>query len=493
MENEQNVLVFEDNYDDGRIKKNKRKRRIIKVVFFLLLAGGVVGGIYYMKVNKAIDRAPGQREMFGREEGNATQGVMASGITMIGMAEEFFSPDYLDTELEIEEVYLHSGEEVEEHTPILKITESSLEGALRELEHELTNASLAYRAGVLEYEQSEITAKYDYESAVLQGNQAETIYNRTIADLQKKLDDAKEAYEEAAADIAEYEEALANDSYADDYDIEGLREDSQKYYDMVCEYMSQFEEITSADLEAGRIKGAKQDELSLYRELWNLYKETTEQYTKAKEDYQNDIDTANKKLQELYIEIETLNASYIQAIADFETQSVQANATYQTSLAKATLAQDDYDTAIKKAQETLEELKDAKADAQENLDEFKAVIGDGILYTEKQGTVVMIPYENGDELMGNSLVLAYSDTSTVTIRVSVDQSDIAKLTVGDIAEVVISDYGNFKGTITEINPISSSSGRSSITYQVTVTLEGDVKELSANLTAQVVFDVKGDK
>jgi hypothetical protein len=56
------------------------------------------------------------------------------------------------------------------------------------------------------------------------------------------------------------------------------------------------------------------------------------------------------------------------------------------------------------------------------------------------------------------------------------------------------DYDNYEGVITAINPNTSSSSRSSVTYTVTVELQGDVSELSQNLTATVMFkDAKEEK
>ena len=53
--------------------------------------------------------------------------------------------------------------------------------------------------------------------------------------------------------------------------------------------------------------------------------------------------------------------------------------------------------------------------------------------------------------------------------------------------MVAYEAGTFDGIVTEINPVSNSFGRSSVTYTVTVPLSGDVSTLSANITARVSF------
>ena len=54
---------------------------------------------------------------------------------------------------------------------------------------------------------------------------------------------------------------------------------------------------------------------------------------------------------------------------------------------------------------------------------------------------------------------------------------------------MVSEYGNYDGTVSSVNPVSSSSGRSGVTYSVVLELTGDVSALSQNLSATVYFGV----
>ena len=53
---------------------------------------------------------------------------------------------------------------------------------------------------------------------------------------------------------------------------------------------------------------------------------------------------------------------------------------------------------------------------------------------------------------------------TVTVTASVDQSDIASVSIGESVTVEISDHGTFRGTVSKINPVSQSNSKSSIYY-----------------------------
>jgi len=71
----------------------------------------------------------------------------------------------------------------------------------------------------------------------------------------------------------------------------------------------------------------------------------------------------------------------------------------------------------------------------------------------------------------------------------IDQADIAKIDIGDLAYVIIDAYGEYTGVVEEINPISTSTSRTSITYEVTVSIESEDGNLTSNLVAGVYFEM----
>ena len=92
----------------------------------------------------------------------------------------------------------------------------------------------------------------------------------------------------------------------------------------------------------------------------------------------------------------------------------------------------------------------------------------------------------GQYLTSDSTVFIYSNPEEISVTVSVDQSDIASLSVGDSA-VVVSGTQTYKGSITQINPVTPSESRAIVTYHVTVTLAGDTQGLETNQSVTVIF------
>lgn len=212
-----------------------------------------------------------------------------------------------------------------------------------------------------------------------------------------------------------------------------------------------------------------------------------EKYTSALEEYEAEIASVELTLQKLLSRLETAREDFTDAQVAYQKKSLNAKNVYETAVVKGKTAQDDYDTQLASLKDSLDRLQDAREEADSNLALFEELVGDGYLYTEESGTVLMLMAEEGKALAGGSMVFAYSNPEKISVSVSVSQNDIAKLYVGETASVVISDYGNYSGVIETINPISSSNSRTSVSYTVTVKLQGDVGGLDANLTAGVIF------
>ena len=139
--------------------------------------------------------------------------------------------------------------------------------------------------------------------------------------------------------------------------------------------------------------------------------------------------------------------------------------------------------------------KSTYEDAKTNLELFESSVGDGYFYASEDGTILRTMVRAEQDLTSDAVVFAYSNPKELTVTVSVEQSDIAKLTVGDSAYVQSSAGSGFTGVITAIDPVSSSSSRTSVTYSVTVqiTAEDEENSLSANESVTVVFGMTDEE
>ena len=243
-------------------RKKYKKWIIVALVLVLTLGGGSVAAvvILHRNSNRSEFSMPGNMAGLTFTEDM----IAASGVTNVGITEASFDVGNLTTELEIEEVYAVSGEEVTAGDKILKLTEDSVEEARKELERALEDAELAYRTGAIEYEQNLITAEYTRDSAILTGQQAKEVYDETVASLQSAVTRAEEELQDAEDDIAEYESYVNDGSYKSYFKVDEYQaiydENLKALTDKLDEWGVGWSQITGGS--AGSVQALK-----LFREL----------------------------------------------------------------------------------------------------------------------------------------------------------------------------------------------------------------------------------
>lgn len=509
-------------------KPGKKKKLLIGAgIIMLAAAAGTGATVWYLSERGEIQQREGAPEMelsFGEDV------ITAGGSTSVGMQEENFELDYIDTELVIEEVYLSSQDEVEAGTAILKLTDESVETARRELEEKATQADLDYREALLDGEEEKITAQQTLDTSLLNGTYATYTYEESLKEYEEEIESLQEQIEEAQELVDEYTASIESDYYYTYYEVAEKEEElnstfaalMQLYEEWDVEYLEDQYQVASigsssegsgsdasgmsADASGtggsagasgggmgaqGGGGGTSNDstKLTVYDMLDEEVQENEAAYEEALENYEDAKATAEASLAQAQTNLELLKIQLEEAQIEYEKQQVSSQSDYDAAVSESGSAQETWQTEIERIDDEISVALNAKEEADENLQEFEEVIGDGYLYTTSAGTVMMVNVREETDLTGGSMALAYSNPETVTVTASVDQEDIASIEIGEEAVVAISDYGNFDGTVTSINPVSASSSRSSVTYSVVVELTGDVSELSQNLSANVYFGV----
>ena len=482
-------------------KKNK-KWIIVALVLVLTLGGGSVAAVVILHKNNSQSDFSMPGNMAGLTF--TEDMIAASGVTNVGITEASFDVENLTTELEIEEVYAVSGEEVTAGDKILKLTEDSVEEARKELERALEDAELAYRTGAIEYEQNLITAEYTRDSAILTGQQAKDVYDETVASLQSAVTRAEEELQDAEDDIAEYESYVNDGSYKSYFKVDEYQaiydENLKALTDKMDEWGISWSQVTgsgggstqlSADVSGNNAQpqSGGTSNASILASLYSILEQNLKDLEEAEDKYEDAVTNASFNLQTLQLKLSSLQQAVTEAKENYEIQQAQAKLTYETSLSGAERAESDYNTTVEKVKSDLAALKSTYEDAKENLELFESSVGDGYFYASEDGTILRTMVRAEQALTSDAVVFVYSNPKELTVTVSVDQSDITKLTVGDSAYVQSSAGSGYTGVITAIDPVSSSSSRTSVTYSVTVQInvEDEEDSLSANESVTVVF------
>ena len=502
--NEIKQLIFSHKKDSARQKNKKARKKwiITALILVLALSGGSMATVMILHKNSSRSEFTLQDNLAGL---NFTEDMIAaSGVTNVGITEETFDVENLTTVLEIEEVYAASGEEVTAGDKILKLTEDSVEEARKELERALEDAELAYRTGAIEYEQDLITAEYTRDSAILTGQQAKEVYDETVASLQSAVTRAEEELQDAEDDIAEYESYVNDGSYKSYFRVDEYQaiydENLKALTDKMDEWGISWSQVTgsgggstqlSVDVSGNNAQpqSGGTSNASILASLYSILEQNLKDLEEAEDKYEDALTNAAFELQTLQLKLSSLQQAVTEAKENYEIQQAQAKLTYETSLSGAERAESDYNTTVEKAKSDLAALESTYEDAKENLELFESSVGDGYFYASEDGTILRTMVRAEQALTSDAVVFVYSNPKELTVTVSVDQSDITKLTVGDSAYVQSSAGSGYTGVITAIDPVSSSSSRTSVTYSVTVQInvEDEEDSLSANESVTVVF------
>ena len=208
--------------------------------------------------------------------------------------------------------------------------------------------------------------------------------------------------------------------------------------------------------------------------------------------YQEQIDAGVDLSASLTEEQENYDKLYTKLVAaknNYTTKSIEAEKTLKEAELSAKNASSQYSVDVSGADSDITDAKDTLSDAEEALEAFEAAIGDdGTIYAEYTGNITDLSYEAGDTISSGATVATFSNTDAVTITVSVSEEDITNIAVGDVVEIELSAYEDqtFAGEVESIDT-SSSSGSSTVSYNVTAAFTGDITGIYTDMTGNVTF------
>ena len=475
----------------GKDPLMKKKVIIVVVAGVVVLIGIIAAAILFMG-KRSDPWQQGELSDMAQQNGAA---FAAYGITSIGTVEETFPISGQETYLEVEEIYITSGESVKADTKLVKFTEESVKALREELKQTEKETSLAYRAGVIEFEQEKINLVYERDSAILAGEQAQEVYEETIRGLDDGVTRAKEALDEAKEELFDYQEKLNSDYFYTTY------QEAKETYDsnlaLLKERMEEWgvswSQVVSGGggMQMGRDMGGNNQYASALASLYNVLEENLADMEEAQEAYENATTNGSLELQTMQLSIPSLEKAYAQQKESYENQVLQAKLTKETTLATAEAAQKNYETGLEKAQADFDKVADAYEDAIENMEAFESRISDGYYYAGAEGQLLRFSIRNGQKVTDGSRIYTMTNPEEMTVTVSVDQDNIAAVSVGDEVMVMSEESGMYTGTVQSVNPISSSSSQSSVTYSVQVLMTGNYQSLGNSETVTVYFGMKG--
>ncbi len=393
-----------------------------------------------------------------------TFGMESQGGDMVmGMMPEVSdSGSASDRQLEIEQVYVEAGQEIEAGTPILKLTQESVEGIRTKLNQDVTDAELVYQQALTSQKQAEADAEGEYRLNSLYADYSQAEYDETVLALTEAVEAAEETLTktqaesaDAQAELAEKEELLAEEKKVLEnalFTAEGTDKENALYWWIIAQQ--------TVD-EARELVDTLEDEIAQLR-----------------------VDIAD------YGEKITENETAL-ALARKELESGEVTARGELDKRKynAENAQEIYDVAIEQSACEAETAKEDYEQAAWKLEEFDTVIKEQVISADTSGVITEVYAAAGDYLTGNMELISLNNYDEVTITVSVEEDDLEAAAPGNTVNVTLAAFADevFTGTVTEIGDAEIDSNTNKTMYSVTVTVQNTGRVLYQDMTAEVTF------
>lgn len=454
------------------IKSKKRLRNImIAAAVFLLLTGA---SIYTVFIKPNLETGQYVYIEESVQKGDLILGIMESGSlsleeTTLDYTLELDTDDEEEEEdsvkyLEVEEVYAVSGKRIEEGEALFKLTDKSVNAVRKKLTTLLTEAEIALSEAETEYKIELLQAKSTYDTSILASNRAKNSYNASTAKTQESINGLSGDIKILEAEIDYYTEQLAEESL-----WESLEEAETAY--------------TSA-------KNIYEDtdvhNATAYASNYADYKNAEEQL----ESIQGQIDELKESIEENQKSIEEKQQQMAETQNALEIESLTNDSAYNSAVLGGELAQDIYNYTVSSLEETVNTAQNEREQAQNNLEELNSFVGeDGIIYADGAGLVTSVSYSEGDDLVNTGAMLSYVKENAYTVSIDVSEEDISAIKVGDTVDIVMTAYPEetYEGTVTSITTTATSEYAATVSYPVTIRIEGNTEKLYGGMTAEVTF------
>lgn len=469
----------------GKMKerwKNDKKFRMQIILAALLLILLIGASIYTVFIKPMLSTETYIYKEEQVDRGDLILGIMESGSLSLGESsvdydldleaedeedDEDTDEDSEDEEihyLEIEEVYVVSGQRIKAGDPLFKLNDDSVKAVRRNLSAELAKAQITLSEAQTDYNISLLSAKSTYDSSVKAGSRAGADYQAAIF-----MSEAKITELEGEIKLLELEIENAQKMLADEDFLNSLTKAKTAY----TQAKNRYEETDVHN------STAYVSNLSKYQQT----KEALEQLEEEKKGYEDTISNNPGKIQEKQQEIDVAKISRI-------LDNQEAENTYNSAKLEGELAQEIYDYSTEALSDTVTQAQNDFDTLQAQMDKFEAFVGeDNMIYAPENGLVTGVSYEAGDDLKTTGAMLTYSRENDYTVSIDVSEEDVAAVAVGDQVDIVFTAYPDqtWVGTITSITTSATTEYATTISYPVTIHVEGDTTLLYGGMTADVTF------
>ena len=465
-----------------KLRKDKKFRRnCIHAGMALVILLGACVYTLFIHPNRSTETYVYKEETVAR--GNLILGIMESGSLSLGESAVMYELDLeLDEEeneengdeededentskyLEIEEVYAVSGQRILKGDVLFKLKEDSVDAVERKLESALTEAKITLSNAQTEYKISMLSAKSTYDSSVKEGSRAAAAYQAAITAGGERIKGLEGEIRMLELEIAMAQEKLTDEDLLDSYEEAKAAYTSSK---------SRYEET---DLHNSTAYTSNLSDYQQAKSQLETLEEELQGYRDTITDNQVEIEKKRKEIEE---------AGAVQSL-----DNQKAENEYQSASLSGELAKEIYDYSVDSLSDAVIRAQNELDEIQMKMDAFREFVGeDNRIYAPEDGLVTGVSSEAGDKLKDIGAMLTYAKENEYTVNIDVSEEDVAAISVGEHVELSFGAYPEqtWEGVITSITTTATSEYASTISYPVTILVQGDTSLLYGGMAADVTF------
>lgn len=367
-------------------------------------------------------------------------------------------------EMTVEEIHITVGQKISEGDILYTLKQESVDEIRLQLEEDIEDTLSDYNVLQVEQKKAQTDAKQGYDTYVMNGSLAQTVYDQTIYELQKTVDDANDNIEDIQNQINDNLEKLVTL----ERELKTAQEDLADA------------ENAAADMYESRFKAP------YYYVTYENTRETAKNLAETLEEKKESLQEENEKLvSDLAEALRSLN----QANRDLQKGKLEAQQTMETDNYYAAAALEWYDIQTTSLEHETQAAKDSYDLAVSKLEEFNSYIAGNDVIAEYNGVITDVPLDAGDGMTMNTVLVSLYDQEAVTVEVSLVEDDLEAIDQEGKINIVFTAYPDeiYAGVISEISDAQYDSDSGSLYYTVTVTLLGDVTGLFEGMTGDVTF------
>lgn len=404
---------------------------------------------------------------------------MAEGNKMDSAATESTTSDNNTSSvaLEVEKVYVAEGQVVEKGDSLVKLTSESIKEVRAALKTNLASANLTLKSAKITRKETSVNAKYEYKENITKGGTAKATYNATISSLQSAVEEAQDAVNEAK----ERMEAIPKE-------IATLNKEKKQVQASATQTTSKAGNVVPSD-NGSEEKGTS---VAVGENNTNTTGTTTNSDTSTVSGINSQIESLQNELSNVKKNYSNLVSKVSQAKSELVSGKITAKKTYDEAVLNYKNAKEIYDIAMDGIDDEVDDAKEQVKEAKKTLTSYEKMVKNGVITSNYAGTILSLGYAAGDTLNTSTAIASFADADAVTVTVSVSQEDVSTIAIGDVVNIVFSAYEEetYSGVVSAIDTAETSDNSSTIDYDVTVKVTGDVSKIYQGMTSYVTFITK---